>query len=95
MSIQHLANFFIRSGKLVVESIDKTKSIQSNNQINDDGYYYVELVNQKLKINNNNQGEIALDRKRVESAKIILGFSPGYPKDNFTGGLKDIIINSV
>lgn len=95
MSIQHLANFFIRGGKLVVESIDKTKSIESAKQINDDGYYYIEFVNQKLKINNENQGEIALDRKKVENAKIVLGFSPSYPKVNFTGGLKDIMINSV
>lgn len=95
MSIQHLANFFIRNGKLVVESIDKTKSIGSIKQINDDEYYYIQFVNHKLKINNEDQGEIALDRKKVQNAKIVLGFSPTHPKANFTGGLKDIVINSV
>lgn len=48
-----------------------------------------------LKVNDENQGTLNLDRKKIKDAKIMLGFDSNYAKANFSGGLKDILINSV
>lgn len=93
MSVEGLGTISLKNGKLHIK-FNSENEVTSNTQINDDGYYYIQIANdQRLKINDVEQDEL-LRYNPVYNAHIILGSDPSEQGVSFIGGLRDIVINN-
>lgn len=93
MSVEGLGKISLKNGKLHIK-FKSEHEVTSGTNINDDGYYYVQLANnQRLKINDEEQDEV-LHYNSVYNAQITLGLHPNESGAGFIGGLRDIVINN-